>query len=545
MAPNCATLSITEFLPGLDWRPLRFERPLPPDRVCQLCGVVGKETVVPPCFHSFCNVCFESIVHLGCRCPLDGEAFDRDDVDKLLLRPGHVLNLKAFCWNSAHGCDFVGPVSDLLKHFETDCDYHKVSCPSCCQDVLRKNFVQHYVNDCDPTSASQAVSTSCAAKMPQPVVTHQKGQLLEDLEKTSADIRQSIAELKDCYYGMQSSVNTVADDVKLGRSEARQAINEATSHVLAALQAMVPDEANQEGRLLNHVERAYGKIKQSLAELKMDYYGLQAKVSNSGAGDGTLGRSEAERVITDVLSGPLTQLQQTQSDISSHSRQLLKCIGTLGADIRQSIAELKNGSYGPHDGAKSDASEVAVPHPNEERAVRVVYNCFRCNPPDKRLTDDYENKFVKVGRRCAESSPPTKISGRSDVSFSVPGCCRKVRWEDSLDFDREMNTDILSDYFVVDGEVAFLSLSWKRSAGNCFTLAFKLHVQRNSIGQPEDTFRRRLNVGVVRPTPLFTIVKMDPDRERGTQVIEVCKLTYNRPNRYYATHVKVFVEPAV
>ncbi|CAN7977682.1 unnamed protein product, partial [Ixodes persulcatus] len=96
MPPTCVPLS-TEFIPGLDWRPLCFEHPLPLDKVCQVCAVLCKETVVlplsfvTPCFHTLCNVCFEGSVNLGCVCPLDRATFDKDEVDKLRLRPGQLL----------------------------------------------------------------------------------------------------------------------------------------------------------------------------------------------------------------------------------------------------------------------------------------------------------------------------------------------------------------------------------------------------------------------------------------------------------------------
>lgn len=90
MAATCATLS-TEFLPGVDWRPLHFEHPLPPNWVCQLCGVVSKETAKLLCSHTLCNVCFEASVTLGCACPHDRDVFDQERVDKLSLPPGQLL----------------------------------------------------------------------------------------------------------------------------------------------------------------------------------------------------------------------------------------------------------------------------------------------------------------------------------------------------------------------------------------------------------------------------------------------------------------------
>uniref|UniRef100_V5I4R5 Putative tnf receptor-associated factor 6 n=1 Tax=Ixodes ricinus TaxID=34613 RepID=V5I4R5_IXORI len=227
MAPTCATLS-TKLLPGLDWRPLTFEDPLPSNWVCQVCGLVCKKTAVLHCSHTLCNVCFEASVALGGVCPVDGEVFHPDDVGKVRLRPGQLLKLRVSCWNVAHGCSFVGPVFEFLDHFEKECVYHNVSCHRCNQDVPRRNLVQHRVSGCEPTRSAKAAPSD---------VTYLGGQLTEALDKASAEIKQSIAELKDSYNELQASVNTVADQVRRERSEAKQVIYEAIASHFTRLQA--------------------------------------------------------------------------------------------------------------------------------------------------------------------------------------------------------------------------------------------------------------------------------------------------------------------
>lgn len=164
---------------------------------------------------------------LGGVCPVDGEVFYPDDVDKVRLRPGQLLKLRVSCWNVGHGCSFVGPVFELLDHFEKECLHHNVSCPRCNQDVPRRNLVQHRVSGCNPTRSAKAAS---------PDVTYLGGQLTEALDKASAEIKQSIAELKDSYNELQATVNTVADHVIRGRSEAKQVIYEAIARHFTRLQ---------------------------------------------------------------------------------------------------------------------------------------------------------------------------------------------------------------------------------------------------------------------------------------------------------------------
>uniref|UniRef100_A0A147BGU8 Putative tnf receptor-associated factor 6 n=1 Tax=Ixodes ricinus TaxID=34613 RepID=A0A147BGU8_IXORI len=258
MAATCATLS-TEFLPGVDWRPLHFEHPLPPNWACQVCGVVSKETVDLLCSHTLCNVCFEASVALGCVCPLDRDVFDQERVDKLRLRPGQLLKVRVLCWNSANGCNFVGPVAELLDHFEKDCPHHTASCPGCHRHLPRQSLAQHCLNDCDPARSAQ---------VPPSDVSYQE-RLTEGLEKASSEIKQSISELKDSYYELQTSVNVVAQNVNLGRSQARQAVAEAVSGLLGEIQASQPDMSPHGRRLLQDMENASTEMKQTLAELKL------------------------------------------------------------------------------------------------------------------------------------------------------------------------------------------------------------------------------------------------------------------------------------
>ncbi|KAM7297259.1 uncharacterized protein ISCGN_022412 [Ixodes scapularis] len=250
MAPTCATLS-TKLLPGLDWRPLTFEDPLPSNWVCQVCGLVCKKTAVLHCSHTLCNVCFEASVALGGVCPVDGEVFHPDDVGKVRLRSGQLLQLRVSCWNNAHGCSFVGPVFELLGHFEKECVHHNVSCPRCNQDVPRRNLVQHLVSGCNPTRS---------AKPAPPDVTYLGGQLTEALDKASAEIKQSIAELKDSYSELQASVNTVSYHVRRERSEAKQVISEAIASYFKRLQ-VPPAYVNSPGSpLVNEKESKDGDI---------------------------------------------------------------------------------------------------------------------------------------------------------------------------------------------------------------------------------------------------------------------------------------------
>ncbi|KAM7293854.1 uncharacterized protein ISCGN_023437 [Ixodes scapularis] len=193
---------VTGFAPGLDWRPLDFVEPLPSDRVCGLCGVLARRATALQCSHLLCETCYEGVVACGSRCPLDGDTHNLGSVQMVDFHPGPVFKLKVRCWNSAHGCDFAGPVSALLEHFENDCIHHRASCPRCHQDVPRLQLVQHCADNCSPASGERGVE-------PTPPV-------LSDLEKACAEFRQSFAELRNQNYELQTSLNSVARDLKHG-----------------------------------------------------------------------------------------------------------------------------------------------------------------------------------------------------------------------------------------------------------------------------------------------------------------------------------------
>ncbi|KAH7976664.1 hypothetical protein HPB52_017725 [Rhipicephalus sanguineus] len=56
--------------------------------------------------------------------------------------------MKVHCWNEEHGCEFVGAIKDILKHNETDCDYHAVEFLRCGEKVLHRELSTPYVAGC-------------------------------------------------------------------------------------------------------------------------------------------------------------------------------------------------------------------------------------------------------------------------------------------------------------------------------------------------------------------------------------------------------------
>ncbi|KAH7976525.1 hypothetical protein HPB52_015802 [Rhipicephalus sanguineus] len=132
---------------GVNWRPTRFVDEVPSSRVCGLCRMIPKRILVLPCGHVLCQPCHAASSQGG-RCPLDQEPFEEAEccVHDFPMRKAKTL--KVHCWNEEHGCEFVGAIEDMLKHNETECDYHAVECLRCGEKVLHRELSTHYVAGC-------------------------------------------------------------------------------------------------------------------------------------------------------------------------------------------------------------------------------------------------------------------------------------------------------------------------------------------------------------------------------------------------------------
>ncbi|KAL1470609.1 hypothetical protein MTO96_004560 [Rhipicephalus appendiculatus] len=141
---------------GVNWRPTRFVDEVHCTRVCGLCRMIPKRTVLLPCSHVLCQPCHAaSSQGGGGRCPLDQEPFEKDDCGSYHLPIRTANAFKVHCWNEAHGCESEGALESMLRHYENECTFHIVECLRCGEDVLHRELQTHYVAGC-----SAAVSTA-------------------------------------------------------------------------------------------------------------------------------------------------------------------------------------------------------------------------------------------------------------------------------------------------------------------------------------------------------------------------------------------------
>ncbi|XP_064479279.1 TNF receptor-associated factor 6-like [Ornithodoros turicata] len=135
------------FCETMDWRFTNFVD-LNPLMACSLCHIVPTVTFVLECSHVLCELCYQNLLQGKRRCPLDGEGFRETGTGKLILTPVQIGKQKARCYNFNEGCDFVGTVYEVKQHFFKECTFHAVTCTRCQVRVLRKEIVDHYVEQC-------------------------------------------------------------------------------------------------------------------------------------------------------------------------------------------------------------------------------------------------------------------------------------------------------------------------------------------------------------------------------------------------------------
>nr|XP_050030030.1 uncharacterized protein LOC126526110 [Dermacentor andersoni] len=145
---------------GVNWRPTRFVDEVPSSRVCGLCRVIPKRTVLLPCGHALCQSC-----HAGClegsfqQCPLDQVPFEEAECGGYEFPTRTANTVKVYCWNEAHGCEYTGTMDRMLEHYENECTFHTVECVRCGEGVQHKDLPTHYAAGCS-AGVSSAITES-------------------------------------------------------------------------------------------------------------------------------------------------------------------------------------------------------------------------------------------------------------------------------------------------------------------------------------------------------------------------------------------------
>ncbi|KAL3245384.1 hypothetical protein MRX96_046973 [Rhipicephalus microplus] len=193
---------------GVNWRPTRFVDEVPSSRVCNLCRMIPKRTVLLPCSHVLCQSCHAaSSEACGGRCPMDQEQFEEDECVSYDLPTRKAIAFKVHCWNEAYGCEFEGALELMLRHFENECTFHTVECLRCGEDVLHRELQTHYVAGCRAAvsaTVTENTSPECRALTLRDVTA-----ALEELKSMLRD-----ANCERLLLSLQSQMNELVEQIR-------------------------------------------------------------------------------------------------------------------------------------------------------------------------------------------------------------------------------------------------------------------------------------------------------------------------------------------
>ncbi|XP_064479271.1 TNF receptor-associated factor 5-like [Ornithodoros turicata] len=167
------------------------------------------------CCHSLCELCYQSLLGGGRRCPLDQEELEEEQVARLPFNLKQLERQHVRCPNSKYGCVVIGTVREVQSHFLQECIHYAATCDTCKANVLRRDIASHYATECQRDSPFVSLP-----KLPF------RGNLF-DVAKKTFDLVESIQEklsnfesqLNSCTGEIQESVQemTVSNEQLLNR----------------------------------------------------------------------------------------------------------------------------------------------------------------------------------------------------------------------------------------------------------------------------------------------------------------------------------------
>lgn len=138
------------FSAKIDWKTIEFLLPMPVYRICSVCGILPDMIFSLECGHVFCPTCMNELMLNSpvIVCPFDKQAFEHGRVSRDSSSQGYVSGCKSYCLNKAFGCNYIGPVSEMVEHYYSECSHHVVHCRSCKKPVARVNVLVHLRSGC-------------------------------------------------------------------------------------------------------------------------------------------------------------------------------------------------------------------------------------------------------------------------------------------------------------------------------------------------------------------------------------------------------------
>ncbi|KAH7976388.1 hypothetical protein HPB52_012907 [Rhipicephalus sanguineus] len=159
--------TLTGFGEFLEMRRVAFADPMPPTRLCGVCGLLPSHTLLLPCSHVLCHSCRDQLPQGNdCCCPFDGKKFVDSDVHPMTIEWCELEQRRVVRSAGSQVCGFSGNLCDLADHL-TRCGSGKAKCCKCNRPVFRSHAVSHYRSCTGPLYAANAevASKTDAAKM--------------------------------------------------------------------------------------------------------------------------------------------------------------------------------------------------------------------------------------------------------------------------------------------------------------------------------------------------------------------------------------------
>ena len=181
----------------------RFEGEVDEDLMCLLCKKVLEEPTSSECGHLFCRECLLSASGKRMGCPNCGQALKKHsptagggEEEALAERLG---KMSIRCTHKSAGCTETVPLTELVRHADSECDYRPVRCENTgCGISCPHSALEDHMDRCDHRIVECKV---CKARLPRKdMPAHQAvRRCFEELNKrhrvTSA--RQIKSELRD------------------------------------------------------------------------------------------------------------------------------------------------------------------------------------------------------------------------------------------------------------------------------------------------------------------------------------------------------------
>ncbi|KAL1470250.1 hypothetical protein MTO96_024419 [Rhipicephalus appendiculatus] len=168
--------TLTGFGDFLEQRRLAFTEPMPPCRVCSICGRVPSGTALLPCGHVVCGEC-QGEVFRGMECPFDGRAFTEGQLVRLRFELTDLEQLRVVCMVGGRKCaTFSGQLSELRDHMR-QCRSADVQCAKCHRSIASEAAVEHY-RQCYTESAPRRMSSDVRVQT-----------AVEEVRRTKADLQ--------------------------------------------------------------------------------------------------------------------------------------------------------------------------------------------------------------------------------------------------------------------------------------------------------------------------------------------------------------------